>query len=614
VDGFGYGGQRPGSGDKWESTWLDNRTGSREGRVMVLQLRFIVWSCLLCGLLTDFGGGTARAAALADSPFGAVFASAEAAREPGDPTKGNRLATISGGYDALLLRVHLIRQAKVSVSIQTFIWTNDDCGRLLIYELIEAARRGVRVRILADHMVSEQDPATMAFLATAHPKLEVKHYRPAAGRIRPSWWRKLVAGAVAFRDTNQRMHNKVFLVDDVVLVTGGRNVENTYFDHSTSMNFRDRDVVAVGPVVRGAVESFEQFWRYREAVTSRALKDVGGVIESGNFRRYETKADYDFGPHFVTLTREADDAGVVSARFVARLKPVRAVTFISDEPGKLGANAGDELPRITRALRTALEQAKTSIVVQSPYLVLSKPARALIREMQAKNPELRIRISTNSFASTDNLFAYSANYRLRNDYVEELRLEVHEFKPLPGSLLTLFPRHPEMAEVATTQAKAGKPVRPPFMCVHAKSLVVDGRLAFVGSYNLDPRSERLNTEVGLLVEDEAFARELCAEIERDMLPENSWVIGRRVLPLRLEAVNKFIDDALSLGPIDVWPFQNTSSFELNAGAPAVAPGHQDFHRHYRDVGPFPGTEGLLSTKEILTRLYKAVGAPLTPIL
>ena len=581
---------------------------------MVLRRRFTIWTCAVGVLLATVGAGTARAVALAGSPFAAVIAAAEGGRGEGDATTGNRLAMVSGGYDALLLRVHLIRQATVSVSIQTFIWTNDECGRWLIYELIEAARRGVKVRILADHMVSEQDPATMAFLATAHPNLEVKHYRPAAGRIKPSWWRTLFAGAVGFRAINQRMHNKVILVDDAVLVTGGRNIENTYFDHSTTMNFRDRDVLAVGPVVRGAVESFEQFWRYREAVASRALKDVGGVIESGQFRRYATKADYDFGPHFAMLTREADDAGVVTERFAGRLKPVRAVTFIADEPGKTGADADGGIPRITRALRSALEQAKTSIVMQSPYLVLSKPARVLVRELQAQNPGLRIRISTNSFASTDNLFAYSANYRLRNDYVEELRLEVHEFKPLPGSLLTLFPRHPEMTAIATAQAKPGKAVRPPFLCVHAKSLVVDGRLAFVGSYNLDPRSENLNTEVGLLVEDEAFAAELGAEIERDMRPENSWVIGRRVLPLRLEAVNKFIDDTLSLGPIDVWPFQNTSSFELKPAAPPVAPTHADFHRHYRDVGPFPGTEGLLSTKEILTRLYKAVGAPLTPIL
>lgn len=566
-----------------------------------------------CALL--LAGGRSRAAtALAGSPLGALLADGAAGRTAADPTQGNRLAIIGGGYDALLLRVHLIRRAQVSVSIQTFIWTNDECGRLLIHELIEAARRGVKVRILADHLVSEQDPATMAFLATAHPNLEVKHYRPAAGRMKPSLWRKLFAGVWSFRAINQRMHNKVFLVDDAVLLTGGRNIENTYFDHSVAMNFRDRDVLAVGPVVRGAVESFDEFWRYRHAVSSRALADVGGEIERGTFRRYATRADYDFGPHFAALEGEADDAAVIAQRFVARLQPVRKVSFVADEPGKADAGGAAGMPRLTLALRETLERATTSIVMQSPYLVLSQPARTLIRDLRTRHPELRIRISSNSFASTDNLFAYSANYRLRNDYVEDLRLEVHEFMPRPAALPELFPRHPEMAALAAARTPAGRPVRPPFLCVHAKSLVVDDRVAFIGSYNLDPRSENLNTEVGLLVEDEAFARALRLEIERDMRPENSWVIARRTLPLRLEAVNRLVDQALSLGPVDLWPIQNTSCFELKPGGTEVPPGHPDFHQQYREVGPFPGTDGLLSTKEILTRLYKAVGAPLTPIL
>ena len=564
---------------------------------------------LLAGVLAT---GSLTAAPLSSSPLGAEIAAATAAADPRDPAIGNRLALIGNGYDALLLRVHLIRQAQASIAIQTFIWTNDECGRLLIYELLGAARRGVKVRIIADHLVSEQDPATMAFLATAHPNLEVRHYRPAFSRMNPSLWQKLLAGLRSFRAINQRMHNKVLLVDDAVLLTGGRNVENTYFDHSTAMNFLDRDVLAVGAVVPLASAAFERYWRYEHVVPSAALSDVAAVVARGDFRRYPARADYDFGPHFTELDREADDAALIAARFASRLRPAQRVTFVCDEPGK-ALHGASGMSHITKRLRETLEGAKSSIVMQTPYLVLSPPARTLIKDLHRKNPGLRVRISSNSFASTDNLFAYSANYRLRNTYVEDLGLEIHEFKPQPASLLTVFPRQPRMAELAAARAKS-KSAPPPFLCLHAKSLVVDGRVAFVGSYNLDPRSENLNTEVGLLVEDEPFARALQAEIERDMRPENSWVIARRALPLRLEAINNLIENTLSLSPIDLWPIQNTSSFELLPSAVSVPPGHPDFFRNHREVGSFPGTEGLLSTKEILTRLYKAVGAPLTPIL
>jgi phosphatidylserine/phosphatidylglycerophosphate/cardiolipin synthase-like enzyme len=304
---------------------------------------------------------------------------------------------------------------------------------------------------------------------------------------------------------------------------------------------------------------------------------------------------------------------VIQARFADRLKPVAKVGFICDEPGK-SAGFFSHTARITRELKHTLEQAKTGVVMQTPYLVLSNPAQKLLREMQAKNPGLRIRISSNSFASTDNLMAYSANYRLRNRYIEDLHLEVHEFMPRPQAMPALFTQYPLMAGRAATRIAAGAQKRPPFLCMHAKSLVVDDRLAFVGSYNLDPRSENLNTEVGLLVEDAGFARELREEIERDMRAENSWVIARRNIPLHLDVVNDLIGGLLSLSPVDVWPVQNTSSFELRPGAAEVPPGDPAFYRNYREAGSFPGTDGLLSTKEILTRLYKAVGAPLTPVL
>ncbi len=566
-----------------------------------------------CGLIFLLGlVAMAHAAApFEGSPFGPVVTEAFAAAAKGDSTHHNRVALLEGGYDALLLRVHLIRHAQKSIEIQTFIWSDDECGRLVMFELIEAAKRGVKVRIIADHLFSDQQPDTVAFLATVHPNFEIKHYRPAYSRIKPSRLQLLLATVTSFRAVNQRMHNKVMLFDDAVLVTGGRNLENSYFDHATGLNYRDRDVLAVGPVARAAAASFAEYWSYRHAVPSRELVDVAAVIARGDFRRYPRREDWDFGGLFGALEHEADDAALVAERFGAKLRSVERAVFIADEPGK-GRGFYSTTARITRELRSTLEQARTRITIQTPYLVLSDPAQRLIQAMQQKNPGLVIRVSTNSFASTDNLPAYSANYRLRGDYIEKLGLQVHEFMAHPADRPRHFLQYDRMAARART--RHGPDVDRPFLSLHAKSLVVDDRTAFVGSYNLDPRSENLNCEAGLLVTDVDFARALRAEIDRDLRPENSWVIARRRLPLRLDAVNALIDGIMSLSPVDLWPLQNTSSFELRPGSAEVPPGDPRFYDHHRDVGSFPGADGALSQKEILTRLYKAVGTPLTPVL
>lgn len=563
-----------------------------------------VWR--IVGLLALVWTGVARAEGFADSPFGPVSLA-----DPADPTVGNRVVSIENGRDALLVRLHLIRQARASIDIQTFIWTDDECGRLLMYELIEAARRGVRVRIIADHMVSDQDPRTVAFLATVHPNFQVRHYRPAMRRINPSLWQTMLAGALSFHGTNQRMHNKLMVFDGAIMLTGGRNIENTYFDHSRTMNFRDRDVLAVGPVAQVAADSFEEFWNFKHTVPGTELTDVAAIIAADKFPRYESRADYDFGVFFADEAALTGEVAAAATRLGGQLRLLAKVRFIVDLPGKSsGWFARDSL--ITRELRALAAGAERDIVMQTPYLILSKPARRLVKELQRKNPDMRIRISSNSFASTDNLLAYSANYRLRGVYVRDLGLEIHEFKPQPESLRELFPDYDAMADLAVAE-QPRNPAKP-FLCIHAKSLVVDDHVSFVGSYNLDPRSENLNTEVGLIIEDEVFARELRAAIEADMQPENSWVIGKRDLPLPVGMVNALIDGIISHTPLDVWPVQNTTSYELLPDKAELPVGHPDFHRHYRDAGPFPGTDRLLSTKEILTRIYKAVGSPLTPIL
>lgn len=544
-----------------------------------------------------------------DSPLREIC---ERAAGPGGAS--NYVAIVSRGYDALLLRVHLIRNARRSIEIQTFIWTNDECGRLMMHELIAAARRGVAVRIVADHLVSDKDPDTVAFLATVHPNLRIKHYRPAGRRIRPSGMQTVITSLSSPRAMNQRMHNKLLVVDDAILITGGRNIENTYFDHSTEMNFKDRDVLAIGPVARTARASFDDYWNCRETLASGDLADVAAAIQRNAFRRFDREEDWNFGTFFGELRREADDPAEIRRRFSQRLHPVAHAELMADKPGKARGFLFWGQGSLTRELSALIADARQTVVIQSPYLVLSRNATALFRDLKSRRPGLRVVISSNSFGSTDNLLAYSANYRLRSLYIEELGLEVHEYKPAPGDLLTVFPQFAAMKALAEARVASKQQARLPFLCIHAKSLVLDDGAAFIGSFNLDPRSENLNTEVGLLIRDERVARELKEEILRDAAATNSWTIAKRAIPLQMDKVNHFVDDILGQIPVDVWPLQNTTSYELIPGRGEVPPNHPDFLRNYEPAGDFPGAAPGVSTKEILTRLYKAVGPLLAPMI
>jgi putative cardiolipin synthase len=549
------------------------------------------------------------------SPFHPVVAAIKKLPHRGSvATVGNHVHILNDGYQALLLRVHLIRNATRSIRIQTFIWSNDECGRLLMYELIEAARRGVRVEIIADHFVSAKDPEVAAFLATVHPNIELKHYRPAAARMKPTPLQVLGDTVFKFRQTNQRMHNKIMVFDNVIAITGGRNIENSYFHYATSMNFKDRDIMVAGPVVRRMTQSFRRYWDCKHAVPSRELLDVAKLIETGDFRRYAARGDYGFHGFFVKLDREASDSVVIKRQFVDRLMAADIVEFIADKPGKNRAVHLRGSGEITERLKETIASARRSLVIQSPYLVISPRGMRIFRTLKKRQPMLRIQISTNSYASTDNIAAYSANYRLRPDYIDALNFHVYEYMAHPADLLRVFPTYPQMKQRAESLRAEGKDVRLPFLCIHGKSFVIDDHIAYVGSYNLDPRSANLNTEVGLLIHDAEVAEALRRDIRNDMKPENSWVIGRREMPLELQALNGMMSGLSRLGPLDVWPVQNTTSFELIPGKTAVQPGSPKFYNHYRDAGEFPGAPPGVSKKAILTRLYKAVSGVVVPIL
>lgn len=574
-------------------------------------LSSILFLLLLCIVPADSGA----ALPYENSPFAAAFRSAErAARGSHDRGLNNKVLLLENGYNALLLRIHLIRNAARSIDVQTFIWTNDECGRLLMYELIQAAKRGVRVRIIADHFVSDKDPAIVAFLATVHPKIQLKHYRPVADRIKPSKLQVITKTLFRFRNLNQRMHNKVMVFDGALALTGGRNIENTYYNYSTSMNFRDRDILVVGPVVKDVQVSFEEFWRYRHAVPSRELLDVRALIEGSRVPSFNTKADFEFGDVFAGIERDADDAGRIAATFVDRMLPAKRVTFLADRPGKNRSLWLRGRGEITKQLAGIVSETGSELVIQSPYLVLSKASARVFRDLRSRDNPVRVVISSNSFGSTDNTVAYSANYRQRCTTIEKLGLNVHELAPHPAHLDEIFPQYTEMLALAKAQRDRGSEKRLPFLCVHAKTFVRDGRSAYIGTYNLDPRSENLNAEIGFLVEDKRIASMLRDTILSDCSPGNSWVIAKKPMPLGLGKVNAILQGMSGLSPIDLWPVRNTSSFELIPGKTPVPPEHPDFYTNYKDVGSFPGAPNGLSRKEIHTRIYKAIGVRATPLL
>jgi cardiolipin synthase C len=562
---------------------------------------------------------TLPAQPLARSPLAAAARAARGALlAGGDPAEGNQALILDSGAEALLARLHLIRHAAHSIRLQTFIWADDESGRLLLAELVAAAQRGVRVQVITDHMFSFRDTKLAAFLATVSPNLEMKHYRPAGKRIDPSPLQEAINFIIP-NDTNQRMHNKVLVVDDTVFLTGGRNVQNAYFDQSDNLNFRDRDVLVIGPMADYAAAAFDDYWGYKESVSARKLKDVKDVIKSGKFKRYATRADWRLRDYFEALEAQEAEGTAVSG-LLARLQPVQQALFVADPPGKESRRySAWRRGTMARTLEGLLKQATSSVVLQTPYLVLDGATLKIFRDLRRQYPAMPLKVASNSFGSTDDPLTYAASFKFRRAYLEYAGLTVHEYMPYPADLTVMLPNYAELAQRGDKKVhrveypwKADRP----FLCVHAKGMVVDERVAFIGSYNFDPRSIQWNTECGLLVADPAFGRLLRASMERDMDPRNSWVIAPRKVARDAAApeIPEVLRDAKTRGLVDLWPFRFTSGFQLKHGSDPVPVRDPVFYDHFEDIGAFPGADQQSAGKIVATHLATTLTSLALPFL
>jgi phosphatidylserine/phosphatidylglycerophosphate/cardiolipin synthase-like enzyme len=310
-------------------------------------------------------------------------------------------------------------------------------------------------------------------------------------------------------------------------------------------------------------------------------------------------------------------------------------------------------------LRALIESAHDEVLLQTPYLVLSKPAQDMFRALQRRPDPPRVIVSTNSLAATDSFITYALSYKYKRRYLRDFGFEIHESKPFPadapidlaatGATLPPVPSDEELAqarerllaarnEPGVQAQRYRRPLQAEYAALryarrranervplaragvriglHAKSLVVDERIGVVGTHNFDPRGDRYNTESAVVVDDPAFARVLAASIRRDIAPANAWTIARRPDPPLFSGLEYTLAKISERMPVfDLWPVRYATSYEFEPGprCPApLSPFDPRFRDCYRPVGDFPEVD--IGLKSLLTRIFTAFGAGLAPIL
>jgi putative cardiolipin synthase len=417
---------------------------------------------------------------------------------------------LEDGGGSMVARAWLSEYAEQTIDIQYFIFSPDNVGLIACDYLVRAADRGVKVRILVDDIMVDAGVHEILTL-DSHENISIKIYNPGSN-LGKNIYQKLKKLTTDFRGFNQRMHNKTFIVDGKVVITGGRNIADEYFDYDHEYNFRDRDVLLLGKATSNVHQSFEDFWGNPLSVPVTELVDE--PMDSVNYQnRFDRLHQYTCNPeNFWPQVREKIKKlpeGFHSIRQSGDLVWVDSVHFVSDVPGKNDGTKGMGGGGVcTEALIRLITRAKKSVDIQSPYLITSELSRNLFRDAVKRG--VKIRILTNSLASTDNLEAFSGYQRDREKLLQT-GIKIYEFRP------DALERYKMMTGDLQTKLNFT-----PIFGLHAKSMIVDGEIAVIGTFNLDPRSANLNSECVTIIHSKKIARGVLAGMEEEYKPENSW--------------------------------------------------------------------------------------------
>lgn len=413
------------------------------------------------------------------------------------------------GEEALAARLAAVMEAERTLDLQYYIWHDDETGRGLLRQIIKAADRGVRVRLLLDDLNEGRYQKGLAIL-DSHPYIEVRLANPFTYR------KARFMDALRFSQVNRRMHNKVFIADNQIGIAGGRNIGNEYFGASDDMNFGDFDLWAIGPIVNDLSNEFDTYWNSDVVWPIASLSEE--KITENDLEKMRSKAIID--RHKVkesTYAEKMINQGLIDKFLKKDLSLVwgKGEVFY-DSPDKLKTDKKANL--LSEDLRSNFTDAKSELILISPYLVPGKKGMKVFDSL--KQNKVDTWVLTNSLASNDVSTVFSGYRKYRKKMLKK-NVKLYE----------LMPR-------SNTSQKKNKSIGSSSTAgLHGKLFIVDQEKLVVGSMNLDPRSKNLNTELGIVVKSPELARDLSKKIKENV-PHDAYRVSLKGDDLQWEKVTK----------------------------------------------------------------------------
>jgi putative cardiolipin synthase len=450
---------------------------------MVLATSFIAAGCAS----VDFDYPKPTTTALNDTQdthFGKQMARFEGTR-----TGESGFYLLIDSIEALAARAVMANRAERTLDAQYYLITNDPVGYAFIYGLLKAADRGVRVRLLLDDIQTQGYDAGMAAL-DSHPNFEVRIFNPFAARGGPA------GNITEFDRVNRRMHNKSFTADNQITIIGGRNIAAEYFAARDDVNFNDADVVCVGPVVPDVSNMFDLYWNHRAAAPVPAFanmpEDPDAALVALRARieeQVEGLRKSEYAQAFAESMGDVTDTRLDDFIWAP-------YELVYDSPDKSDKKAAAEAASITTPLKASVARANNELIIVSPYFVPLKSGVAYLTSLQKRG--VQVRVITNSLAANNHSVVHSG-YAPSRKALLRAGVELYEVRP----------------DATVLGVKRGKPGAA-LATLHTKAFVVDRRELFFGSFNWDPRSVDINTELGVIMKSPELAQKVAARLDAKM--------------------------------------------------------------------------------------------------